>query len=199
MPKAWSLAAVALLAACQSTPAQPSPELPEGQPFADEQARSPVLGLEFWVHDVKAPMRTRAENGHDEVQTQIGRGEFEVRFPKRSTDVALRMISWTDRTIFALEPGQNFMDVAFLRPGTGMPDKMEGRMTLLLDAKAQNYYAGKRVQRHSDDQEKVLFQGVEERSDLKVDALFVIAVMDFNENETVDPGEYEYFDVRLPG
>lgn len=150
------------------------------------------------MNDAKSPMRTRAENGRDEVETQIGTGEFEVRFPKRAkSDLALRMISWTDRTIFVLEPGMKFMDVQYLRPGTGMPDQRSGRMTLLLDADSENYYAESRVQKHSDDQEKVLFKRAEESPDLKVDSLFVTAVIDFNENETVDPGEYEYFKVRL--
>jgi hypothetical protein len=184
---------LALLTACASAPAQPD----RPQAFPDEQTKSPVLGLEFWVGNAKSPMRTRAENGHDEVQTQIGTGEFEVRFPRRRSDIALRMISWTDRTIFALEPGMKFMDVQFLRPGTGMAEKSEGRMTLFLDSGAENYYTDTRVQKHSDGQEKVLFERAELRSDLDVDALFVVAVIDFNENETVDPGEYEYFNVRL--
>lgn len=149
------------------------------------------------MNGAKTPMRTRSESGRDEVETQIGTGEFEVRFPKRKSDVALRMISWTDRTIFALKPGMKFMDIQFLRPGTGMADRRSGRMTLYLDADAENYYVGERVQKHSDDQEKVLFERAEERADLKVESLFVTAVVDFNENETVDPGEYEFFKVRL--
>lgn len=156
-----------------------------------------MLGLEFWVNDAKSPMRTRAENGRDEVQTQVGTGEFEVRFPKRRGEMALRMVAWTDRTIFAMEPGTKFDDIPFLRSGTGLADKGSGRMTLHLTPNAQNYYAKERVQQHSDDQEKVQFERAEERDDLKTDSIFVTAVMDLNDNDAVDAGEFEYFDIRL--
>lgn len=152
------------------------------------------------MNDAKSPMRTRAENGRDEVETRIGTGVFEVRFPRReSGDRALRMISWTDRTIFALEPGMKFEDVHFLRPGTQFADKANGRMTLHVNSEGQNYYVEEQVQKHSDGQEKVLFERAELRADLKVDTLFVTAVIDLNENKTVDLGEYEYFKIRVIG
>ena len=170
---------------------------PEAQPLQvqDEQPRSPVLGLEFWVNDAKSPMRTRADNGRDVVETQIGTGEFEVRFPKRQSEVLLRMIAWTDRTIFALEPGMKFEDVPFLQPGSGLAERRTGRMRLFLDPEAHNAYVGERVQQHSDDQEKVQFEPVD--PDLTADSIFVTVVMDFNENKVVDAGEFEYFNIAL--
>ncbi|MFE9750077.1 hypothetical protein ACFYOT_34645 [Saccharothrix saharensis] len=203
MSKAWPIAALlALLVACQATPEAASPgtssvapQAPLPHTLTDELAQSPVLGLQFWVNGTRSPMR--AETGQNAVQTQIGTGEFEIRFPKRKSDLALRMIAWTDRTIFALRPGQQFDDVQFLQPGTGMADERSGRMTLFLDPAAQNYYVGERVQEHDDDQEKVQFLGVQERNDLKAAAVFVVAIIDFDGDEVVDQGEYEYFDVRL--
>jgi hypothetical protein len=197
--KTWPLVALlALLVACQASPAPPpstAPKAPLPRTLPDELSGSPVLGLQFWVDDARSPMRV--ENGQGVVQTQIGVGEFEVRFPKRKADRALRMIAWTDRTIFALQPGQRFDDVQFLMPGTGMADEPSGRMTLFLSPEAENYYDEGRVQKHGDDQEKVQFTGVQKREDLNADTIFVVAVVDFNDNEVVDAGEYEYFDVRL--
>jgi hypothetical protein len=43
----------------------------------------------------------------------------------------------------------------------------------------------------------VLFERVDERTDLKADSIFVTAVMDLNDNGVVDSGEFEYFDIRL--
>lgn len=190
--KTWLAAAVVVLAtACQST-GTPDPAPSSLRALPGDQDKSPNLGIEFWEDGHPSPIAVR----DDVVETHLD-GEFELHFPRRSSDRPLMIGAWTDRTIFVLEPGRKVNEVPYFMPGTGGSDERSGRMTMFLGTGTHSHLVGDRVQQHGERQEKVLFKALETSDDLNTDSVYAAIFLDRDGDEVIDANEFDYFRIRL--
>lgn len=196
----WIVVAVTgLVAACSANDDSRSPSGTTTSEEAPAELRaSPVLGLQLWQGGELSPMNLQQAGGRDVVLTDLEAAPFEVRLPKRKSDVAVQLCAWTDASLFTLEPGMKEVDIPYFMPGTGYADERSGRMTLFVGKDGHNHLVQERVASHSGEQEQILFGAIvstEGNEEFFTGDVFVVAFIDVNENETVDAGEFEYLHI----
>lgn len=201
----WIVAVTAvtgLVAACSASGDSAESATSTSEEASAELHGSPVLGLELWQGGELSPMSLQQAGGRDVVLTDLEAAPFEIRLPRRKSDVAVQLCAWTDPSIFTLEPGRQEADVPYFMPGTGYVDERSGRMTLFVGKDGHNHLAQERVANRSAEQEEILFGAIvstEGNEDFFTGDVFVVAFVDVNENAVVDAGEYEYLHIQGAG
>lgn len=192
------LAVTGLVAACSANDDSAAPGTTTSEGASTELRASPVLGLQLWQDGELSPMELQQADGRDVVLTDLEAAPFEVRLPKRKSDVAVQLCAWTEPSIFTLEPGQKEADIPYFMPGTGYADERSGRMTLFVGDDGHNHLVQERVASRSAEQDEILFGSIvytEESQEFFTGDVYVVAFIDVNENETVDAGEFEYLHI----
>jgi hypothetical protein len=183
-------------AEAEETPEQAESEVTHGT------ARSPVLGLEVWQGaGSKSGLTTTNEGGRDVVTFAMKPGPFQLRVPTPTDGAPVRITTWKDASIFAIEAGTPTQDHAFFGLGHGSADFPGGSGELDVDNEAHAFLTPGELMRHTSRVSQVTYYAVTNRVDdvpvathlsTQKTALFMVVFIDKNANEQFDVGEYEY-------
>ncbi len=172
-------------------------------------ARTPELGIEVWQKGQKQDLfSVPGAPGYNYSKVNLAPAPFELHFTKAFAEPGLKLVAWTDASIYGLQAGQpassdgpNSVYVG----GNGMADTDASSSRLVLTHEAFNYLQGDRVAPVSGEQAAAYFNTVAMQSDMtghpfsdyKGKSLYLSIWVDRNSNEIIDLGEFDYIQLTF--
>jgi hypothetical protein len=164
-------------------------------------SRTPNLGLQFWQNGKQIPMADEAlSDAERQVVVTMRPDPFELWFPSLKNDAALQVCAWHDDSIFTLDSELSMDSTRCFAAGTGMATAAYADGSLVQAVDGHNYYAGERVEAAGVDGYSKIYVSrtgsaygeMDPLSGAAVEDLYVVAVIDRDQDRVLDPGEYEY-------
>lgn len=187
----------------------PGGDTPGGTPTSATTApaiamqRTPSLGIEFW--QAKGQDNIAFRNGDpnsDVVDVTLDGTPFEARFPASYATAGVYICAWSDDSIFNITQGADGSDHYCFGFGRGMADSGFGSGTLTLSKDGFNAFAGDRLGRVSDAQDKIYVSGFDTVTDAgsspvvpiakQRTPVYLVVWVDADQDHVFDAGEYEY-------
>ncbi|MGE2728971.1 hypothetical protein ACQI4F_05820 [Mycolicibacterium vaccae] len=171
-------------------------------------SRSQNLGFEIWQEKQSVDLYEDSSSGQASYRSQRAQlvaAPFELRFPKKQADLGIRIVAWTDRSIFAIEQDKAAETIGtnqWFGFGRGMADTTASSGTLMLANDGFMYFIGDRAAEISPQQVAVYFNSYADATAstfqprpmgaLNGKHLYFSLWVDDDDNRIVENGEYEF-------
>lgn len=175
--------------------------------------RSQELGFEIWQNKQRVDMYQDSStpmSSYEAQRANVDAAAFELRFPAAHAQPGIRIVAWTDRSVFQIEQGKPAQTVGtnhWFGVGRGMADTNASSANLMISNNGFMYFIGTRADPISPEQVAIYFNSVTKvdesgrpvrpLSTLKGKELYFVMWVDTNADKIVDNGEYEYLTVHF--
>ncbi|BCW69722.1 hypothetical protein NicSoilB8_07660 [Arthrobacter sp. NicSoilB8] len=168
-----------------------------------EFEQTPKLGLQFLQDGVQVGMHSADSSDITSIRLKMLTKPFELRFPQPPPHVAVQICGWTDSSVFDLPAqGVRMEDAGCFAPGHGVADYEYASGRMVIAREGMNYLVDNRIIPAGDGKGKTYFSTIVTEpyatvplTKLKGKTLFLTVVIDYNSDQFISFGEYEYVEL----